>query len=879
MRAEAGLELGVEGTEETMVPNTTRLFAIAILAVSVPVSRAAAQGIRSGKLPPDSILGRSVPISLHVSAPALSLGADVTTITTEEIAASGASSLAELLTARVAGLSVTRSGGTSAHASQIQIRAPVSLFFTTHPLIVIDGVPTRFPPLRSGLLAVGTSTLDDFNIDEIARVDVLRGPAAAALFGPGAASGVIAITTNRASSSPFRVRARVESGVISDRTDYPANYSMTGTIPGTNQVASRCRIIDQAEGRCTAAQLNQWNPLEQASPFRTGLETASAAWAAGDLGPTSIALGATSRTTRGVTPDDEITRSGAHLDLERLIGRIASIGATLTYDRDWATLPDRGDIYDRSDVITTGLFGFATDGPGRGYLRGLPTFDDPASEGVEHVGASSRASWQARPWLVLTATGGRERSVARRRSKLIAVTLPDQPIPGGSGRTFSQFQSGNVGVGAEASTMLRGVGLRSVLGYDEQRTRLVDEDAYGMDSLITASWLQVRQRYRAITFQERASWGGVLFVNAGASWQADGIIKALGKAPFNQVDVSWLPGKVLGVSGIRVRAARGVAAADGPDLPQLPLDFFTFAPPEVHALERTQETNFGLDAPLGRGALSLTYYHTLTRHGFLEVPVSASVGYTTRLAQGASLRSNGLELTASQQLVSSRFIDWHVALSLATIRSRLLRMAYPPFFANDYSILEEGYDPNGVWSRSLSYRDVNSDGMIDSSEVQVTAGGFSGTSAPTFEGSLRSRLSRGHWSLGVLLDHRGGFVVINRTEMARCRVGICRGIQDPSAPLAEQARAASTSKPEFGWFVENGSFVRLSEASIRWGPRRGSVRPGPLDRLAISLIAHDAALWTRYSGLDPELASSGSAAQAPIPVRLSLRVELGAPVP
>jgi len=864
-----------------MVPNTTRPFSIAILAGSLCVSRAPAQGIRSGKLPPDSILGRSVPISLHASAPALSLGADVTTITAEDIAASGASSLAELLTARVAGLSVTRSGGTSAHASQIQIRAPVSLFFTTHPLIVIDGVPTRFPQLRSGLFAVGTSTLDDFAIDEIARVDVLRGPAAAALFGPGAASGVIAITTTRASGGAFRVRARVESGVISDRTDYPANYAMTGTIPGTSQVASRCRIIDQAEGRCTATRLDQWNPLEQASPFRTGLETGSAAWAAGDLARTAIALGATSRTTRGVTPDDEVTRSGAHLDLARPIGRIASIGATMTYDRAWAALPDRGDSYDRSDPITTGLFGFATDGPGRGYLQGLPTFENPASEGVEHVGASSRASWQPRPWLMLTATGGRERSVARRHSKLISiVTSTGQPVPGGSGRTFSQFQSGNVGVGAEASTMWRGVGLRSVLGYDEQRTRLVDEDAYGMDSsLITASSLQVRQHYRAITFQERASWGGVLFVNAGASWQADGIIKALGKAPFNQVDVSWLPGRVLGVQGIRVRAARGVAAADGPDLPQLSLDLFTFAPPEVHALERTQETNFGLDAPLGRGALSLTYYHTLTRHGFLEVPVAASVGYTTRLAQGATLRSNGLEVTASQQLISSRFIDWHVALSLATIRNRLLRMAYPPFFANDYSILEEGYDPNGVWSRSLSYRDANSDGMIDSSEVQVSGGGFSGTSAPTFEGSLRSRLSRGHWSLGIVLDHRGGFVVVNRTEMSRCRVGICRGMQDPSAPLSEQARAVSTAKPEFGWFVENGSFVRLSEASLRWGPGPGSVRSRPQDRLAISLIARDAALWTRYSGLDPELASAGAVGQSPIPVRLSLRVELGAPLP
>jgi hypothetical protein len=54
---------------------------------------------------------------------------------------------------------------------------------------------------------------------------------------------------------------------------------------------------------------------------------------------------------------------------------------------------------------------------------------------------------------------------------------------------------------------------------------------------------------------------------------------------------------------------------------------------------------------------------------------------------------------------------------------------------------------------------------------------------------------------------------------------------------------------------------------------------GASDRLAISLIARDAELWTGYSGLDPELAASGAFGQAPIPVRLSLRVELGAPLP
>src|SRR5439155_4440199 len=174
------------------------------------------------------------------------------------------------LQARVPGLSVLRSGGSAAEGSRVQLRGPHSILMTTEPIVIVDGI--RVDAMQeSSVIDVGvrTSRLDDIAPEDVARVNVLPGPAAASLFGPGAAGGALVITTKRGDSGPLAWSGRAESrlGMVPDV--FPANYRRRGIATATGQPTTNCDLITVPSGACAPTSLDVWNPFEQASRFRT----------------------------------------------------------------------------------------------------------------------------------------------------------------------------------------------------------------------------------------------------------------------------------------------------------------------------------------------------------------------------------------------------------------------------------------------------------------------------------------------------------------------------------------------------------------------------------------------------------------------------------
>ena len=94
-----------------------------------------------------------------------------------------------------------RVGGQPGSDLSIQLRAPTSFRGNTQPMIIVDGVIQLQddPSLQSR----GIPGADlDINPEDIASIEVVRGAAAAALYGQRAVSGVIVIKTNRGESMP-----------------------------------------------------------------------------------------------------------------------------------------------------------------------------------------------------------------------------------------------------------------------------------------------------------------------------------------------------------------------------------------------------------------------------------------------------------------------------------------------------------------------------------------------------------------------------------------------------------------------------------------------------------------------------------------------------
>jgi TonB-dependent SusC/RagA subfamily outer membrane receptor len=117
------------------------------------------------------------------------------------------------------------------------------------------------------------SRLDDFNPEEIESIEVLKGPAAAGLYGTQAANGVIQITTKRGRAGKTRWNAYAERGRTEDVSDFPPNYGAYYTEDGETEFG--CDLASQQSGFCTQDSVVTFNPLldRRTTPFRDGART------------------------------------------------------------------------------------------------------------------------------------------------------------------------------------------------------------------------------------------------------------------------------------------------------------------------------------------------------------------------------------------------------------------------------------------------------------------------------------------------------------------------------------------------------------------------------------------------------------------------------
>src|SRR4051812_38060203 len=143
-----------------------------------------------------------------------------------------ARTLSEAVAGQIAGVSVLRSSGVVGTGSRVRMRGGSGLLIPREPLLVIDGLRVDASQSSLGVTVGGQtpSRLDDIPLDDIERIETLRGPAASALYGTDAAGGVIVITTKHGTPGAARWSSHVEGGVANDVTSYPTN---TATGPPT----------------------------------------------------------------------------------------------------------------------------------------------------------------------------------------------------------------------------------------------------------------------------------------------------------------------------------------------------------------------------------------------------------------------------------------------------------------------------------------------------------------------------------------------------------------------------------------------------------------------------------------------------------------------
>jgi TonB-linked SusC/RagA family outer membrane protein len=162
-------------------------------------------------------LSEVVVTALGITRQKRSLGYAAQSVDAKEIAESHQSNLLNALQGKVAGVTITSSGGGPGQGASILIRGVNSLSLSTNPLFVIDGIPmdnsASAQGTGGGLPASMSNRAGDLNPDDIESVNILRGGAATALYGLRGSNGVVVITTKSARAGSFRVNYSATYGI------------------------------------------------------------------------------------------------------------------------------------------------------------------------------------------------------------------------------------------------------------------------------------------------------------------------------------------------------------------------------------------------------------------------------------------------------------------------------------------------------------------------------------------------------------------------------------------------------------------------------------------------------------------------------------------
>lgn len=138
----------------------------------------------------------------------------------DQLQRSGETGVLQGLSGKASGVQITRNSGDPGSGAYIQIRGQNTINGDNSPLIVLDGAPISNANIGGNTAGVvQQSRLNDINPEDIESVSVIKGAAAAALYGTGAANGVLVINTKRGSKESKGWSFNVKTSLSVDRVN------------------------------------------------------------------------------------------------------------------------------------------------------------------------------------------------------------------------------------------------------------------------------------------------------------------------------------------------------------------------------------------------------------------------------------------------------------------------------------------------------------------------------------------------------------------------------------------------------------------------------------------------------------------------------------
>lgn len=624
-------------------------------------------------------------------------------------------------------------------------------------------------------------------------------------------------------------------------------------------------------------------------------------------------------TERGVAPREEqihpnrLTQTSIRGNFGVPIGQNAQLAISTGYSDRTLFTPFEGGFFAGLWFQTFFAPGFrtATNGTSAQHIGDIFSVTQQLRD--QRFTGSSTLNWQPIPWLETRATVGidQNQGYGIRFARFGEGTNTGWGPPGRTGgrdATRNDYTRYSVDLGASATwNALPTLTARSSVGAQWFKDTQYETAARGYSLPPGAQTPNGASQQLAQEFtNENATYGA--FVEEVLGWkerrfltlgvrtdQNSAFGSDVGNAVYPRAAASWVlseeewfPKARAGLSSVRARAAYGqagqfptvtTAALQFLNAFSVPIDGVPTAALRLQSLgnaelkpEVTSELEAGVDVTFADGRVNLeaTAFNKKSRDALFLNPLPPSIGSSQTGAPAqwqnlAEVQNRGLELALDGQIVRSGFLTWSARVNGSWLKNKLVDAGAAQLAVTQGARNVVGYPLFGLWARPiLSFDDANGDGILTEREVVVgDTAVFKGSTLPTREAGLTNTFGflNDRFTVNTVLDYRGGFYNQWGFENQRCISGNCRAVNDPDAPLEDQAAAVATTSARLGntvWgYFEPNDFVRFRELSVT------AQLP---DRLLRGVRARSASLtvsgrnigvlWTKYPGIDPETNSS-----------------------
>jgi TonB-linked SusC/RagA family outer membrane protein len=286
----------------------------------------------------ETSISEVVVTALGIRRKAEEIGYSTATVRPEQITAGHSFNLAQALSGKVSGLTISNTSNSVNATPRIVLRGLRSITGDNTALIVLDGVP------------VPSNTINYINPNDVERVDIMKGGQAATLFGSDGVNGAVVITTKKGSRRPeitVSNTTNIESVAYLPKSQHKFG---SGSAYGASQAenfhsSENQQYGDQYDGsmrglgRVLADGSSLVFPYSDISDIRkkiwnTGYTTQTdVSYRSGDEA-SSFFVSYQNVHTEGIVPGDKYNRNSLRMNSSRTYGKFKiSFDATYTFDK------------------------------------------------------------------------------------------------------------------------------------------------------------------------------------------------------------------------------------------------------------------------------------------------------------------------------------------------------------------------------------------------------------------------------------------------------------------------------------------------------------------------------------------------------------------